>query len=583
MAAASLVASLARGAMAGSSDGQVSSLSSGEMAAVIAGSIGGAVLLVVAVAICWCWLAGRRRKARDLTYWAKGSDLEDGHMDLPDGPPLPGKRRTGRRMPKGAELQVSRSNRVDLSAEVELPGYTPPAPPGAEAGGGGGPPLAKSSMLLRWLANIEPPKDVAEQLAQGMTAEGQRISLDLRGRLSLDMHGRFGADKKNGKPRGADKRGGKDKDKGMYSDDLPLLSLAAQPGIVFAKMPPSIASSPAVSVTERSMSRHLLRGTMRRSDITQDPAQEDGDAYPPSLSRVSVGRAAAETQARQGVVFDSFGGGLPDSRRSSYAPGSATGAGGGGAAGAGVGGAAGTPLAMGRVSVGSKASASPEGMLPVSTGAAVLVTPVRNGQLYVNPLALQYQPSPPSQAHAPPQQQQREHAFPDGDAASWPAPGAHAAVLAALALTPQKALQQQQAAAGAEGGPPARAPMLHDVPPVYLATLAEDPEEGQSPRKGSGGVASAGEAPPPPSASSAAAPPWHAQAQVSRQLQLGVAVAEGAASDGGAAPEHEQLGSPSLPVPVSWAPPPPMPAAAGAAAIAALGGAVGPGTPPRAL
>lgn len=53
--------------------------------------------------------------------------------------------------------QVSRSNRVDLSAEVELPGYTPPPPPD-EAGGG--PPLAKSSMLLRWLANIDAPKCV---------------------------------------------------------------------------------------------------------------------------------------------------------------------------------------------------------------------------------------------------------------------------------------------------------------------------------------------------------------------------------------------------------------------------------------
>lgn len=93
-----------------------------------------------------------------------------------------------------------------------------------------------------------------------MTAEGQRISVDTRGRLSVDKRGRAS-------------KGGNNKGKvsgdGMFADDLPLLSLAAQPGIVFAKMPPSMASSPAVSVTEGSMSRHLLRGTLRRSDITQ--------------------------------------------------------------------------------------------------------------------------------------------------------------------------------------------------------------------------------------------------------------------------------------------------------------------------
>ena len=46
-----------------------------------------------------------------------------------------------------------------------------------------------------------------------------------------------------------------------FSDRLPLLSLAAQQqGIVWSKMPPSVASSPAVSVTEGSAARHMLLG-----------------------------------------------------------------------------------------------------------------------------------------------------------------------------------------------------------------------------------------------------------------------------------------------------------------------------------
>lgn len=90
-----------------------------------------------------------------------------------------------------------------------------------------GPPLSKSSMLLRWLNAFDEPRDVAERLQQAAAGAASG-----------------GDGKKGANP---------------YADNLPLLSLAAQSGIVFNKMPPSVTSSPAVSMTEGSTTRHMLK------------------------------------------------------------------------------------------------------------------------------------------------------------------------------------------------------------------------------------------------------------------------------------------------------------------------------------
>ncbi len=93
-----------------------------------------------------------------------------------------------------------------------------------------GPPLSKSSMLLRWLNAFDEPRDVAERLQQAAA-------------------GAAGGGGGSGGKKGAN----------PYADNLPLLSLAAQSGIVFNKMPPSVTSSPAVSMTEGSTTRHMLK------------------------------------------------------------------------------------------------------------------------------------------------------------------------------------------------------------------------------------------------------------------------------------------------------------------------------------
>ncbi len=138
-------------------------------------------------------------------------------------------------------LQVSRSARVEPSAEVEL------AEPFQPAATNMGPPLSKSSMLLRWLNGADeglPETAAAAQLAAAAAASGGS---------GVCPANRTGAGGRSGRG------GGRGSALGMSLDRLPLLSLAAQQkGIVFSKLPTSAASSPAVSLAEGS-SVHMLR------------------------------------------------------------------------------------------------------------------------------------------------------------------------------------------------------------------------------------------------------------------------------------------------------------------------------------
>ncbi|KAG2489108.1 hypothetical protein HYH03_012334 [Edaphochlamys debaryana] len=227
--------------------------------------------------------------------------------------------RSGRSVTSNKEkhLEVSRSARVEPSADVELPVPFEPAATNAP-----GPPISKSSMLMRWLHSADDDPAV-EQLAAQLAAAGG-------GSHSTSASGASGslapASRKGSKLLGA-RRSVADSfrsARSLLSDRLPLLSLAAQQsGIVFSKMPASRSGTPAVSVTEVSSTRHMLKGTMRRSDalsVTGDQDVADGGDhgpaahYPPSLARLSVtsqlSGLAADQQAqilssvRSGIVFD---------------------------------------------------------------------------------------------------------------------------------------------------------------------------------------------------------------------------------------------------------------------------------------
>ncbi|GIM04172.1 hypothetical protein Vretimale_8799 [Volvox reticuliferus] len=142
---------------------------------------------------------------------------------------------------KDKHLEVSRSTRVEPSAELEL---TEPFQPAAT---NMGPPLSKSSMLLRWLNGAD------ESCPEAAVAAAQLAAAAGADRPSDRSSGK--GDAGRGNSGGAGGGAGL----GTSLDRLPLLSLAAQQtGIVWSKMPPSVASSPAVSVVESS-TMHMLR------------------------------------------------------------------------------------------------------------------------------------------------------------------------------------------------------------------------------------------------------------------------------------------------------------------------------------
>ncbi|KXZ49572.1 hypothetical protein GPECTOR_20g427 [Gonium pectorale] len=349
-----------------------SGLSHGQLVGVVVGSVGGGLLLVVAAFLCCCfyYYYSRRCQTGDLT-WAKTGDLEaaagpylaqEGQPSSPhfegrdgsegpgggvkpvlpvavaagEGPPaldavaalqesstpsVAGKQpsrsprsgvahfflnRKAQSIPrlsvgKDKNLEVSRSARVEPSAEVEM--STPFEP----AATNHGPPLSKSSMLLRWLHSAE--DDNVDAVAAQLVAAAAAVAGGAGGPAGgARVPGRRGA---SAPPAGLN----------VFSDRLPLLSLAAQSGIVFSKMPPSVASSPAVSVTEGSMSRHMLKGTLRRSDTPYEdtaysPTAADGtgsggsapgcgdNRYPASLSAAPVGSIGGRPSQRAGIVFD---------------------------------------------------------------------------------------------------------------------------------------------------------------------------------------------------------------------------------------------------------------------------------------
>ncbi|GLI65366.1 hypothetical protein VaNZ11_008916 [Volvox africanus] len=186
---------------------------------------------------------------------------------------------------KDKHLQVSKSTRVEPSAELEL---TEPFQPAAT---NMGPPLSKSSMLLRWLNGADDgcPEAVAAAAQIAAAAGADRPS---------DRSSSKGA-----AGRGNSGEAGGGAGLGTSLDRLPLLSLAAQhTGIVWNKMPPSVASSPAVSVVESS-TMHMLRGSLKCSDA---PAAAHGghtlthvaaaleawhggnDRYPASFAQASL-------------------------------------------------------------------------------------------------------------------------------------------------------------------------------------------------------------------------------------------------------------------------------------------------------
>ncbi|GIL55761.1 hypothetical protein Vafri_11285 [Volvox africanus] len=214
---------------------------------------------------------------------------------------------------KDKHLEVSRSARVEPSAELELMEPFQPAATNM------GPPLSKSSMLLRWLNGAdEGCPEAAAAAAQIAAAAGADRPSDRSSRKGAA--GRLNSGEAGG---GAGL--------GTSLDRLPLLSLAAQQtGIVWNKMPPSVASSPAVSVVESS-TMHMLRGSLKRSDA---PAAAHGghtlthvaaaleawhggdDRYPASLAQASLdsfseggsqrcpaGSGCGGTN-RGGIVFD---------------------------------------------------------------------------------------------------------------------------------------------------------------------------------------------------------------------------------------------------------------------------------------
>ncbi|GLC36102.1 hypothetical protein PLESTB_001380500 [Pleodorina starrii] len=408
-----------------------SALSDGQIAGVVLGIVGGAVLLgLLTVLVCCCLRASRRLQTGDLS-WAKSGDVEATAMgqtphqplsgpcaddlaaaeaarrgsaaasaavDGPNGdasvlrgacrtdastvtgegqsaaeydsgggtdmaafPPSGGGSGGGRKpgffrgrsagaggvanffvVPKGLlrnnsgnvkdkHLQVSRSARVEPSAELEMAETFQPAATNM------GPPLSKSSMLLRWLSGADEGLPAAAAAQAAAAADGGGAA------------GIAGGRKAAAAARGGGGRGivaGL----GTSLDRLPLLSLAAQQtGIVWSKMPQSVASSPAVSVAESS-SMFMLKGTLKRSDAPEDTAASavhghsqtlthaaealaawhgGDDRYPASMAQASVNPAAADVGASGaarsgGIVFDyvmrSFSGRTAGGGASSRAP-----------------------------------------------------------------------------------------------------------------------------------------------------------------------------------------------------------------------------------------------------------------------
>eukprot|EP00198_Chlamydomonas_reinhardtii_P007446 XP_001696783.1 predicted protein [Chlamydomonas reinhardtii] len=243
MALAALALGLALGARPAAAGVTVSDLSSGEVVGVVLGSVFGALLLVVG---CLGETCDTRAKHLDLEAAAREAVP---HVPVPDGPsPRLSRGGGATASPSGLPVAVSASGpRLDLG-----PAFDDLAALESER---------QQQARLQHLADGGAPSPTGATVSRSARVEPS---------AEVELAGPFEPAATNLQPPAG----------GAYGpplDRLPLLSLAAQQqGIVWSKMPPSVASSPAVSVTEGSAARHMLLGAHKAGSSLRRPSN-NGD------------------------------------------------------------------------------------------------------------------------------------------------------------------------------------------------------------------------------------------------------------------------------------------------------------------